>query len=383
MGDRYKYELPISYSACCKVDNLTYFSCNTFNGLFSYDNDIKNIAFVSWFSDEPFLATFIHQKAIRFRNKIVFIPFNSGKISIYDIYTKEIKSILINSSPYAFCIDAVQYEEYVWLFFAHENHSVVKFCLDNYSVEYLISNKDIINNISNYTPWRIFYTPFSISNTKIYGGVWGTNSVFCLDLKTGAWNTRQINIKNIKLSSVVKSEEYYYCTAVKSNYIYKYNISTNQYDILRVSENIEANMDTVYPLITYWKDMLIVVPHSGDCIYSLRDKESVFEVFCKIPEGYDIVSEKDIRISYRRMFQYEIINNQIIVFPFSSTMRLSIDCNNQTCSYVRVCFNKEYVEDIYDKCLQNYLNKMKGNIIDESKQFGFDSFIHYLNKQID
>lgn len=78
-------EKKVAASAVILIDRDIWFSAANRNGLFKYNYDLKKLECVGIFKGEKINAQFLHSEIKKYKNKLIFIPFQANYIDIYDI----------------------------------------------------------------------------------------------------------------------------------------------------------------------------------------------------------------------------------------------------------------------------------------------------------
>lgn len=86
-----KQKMRLSFEAIVSIDeNSAIASAMEFNGLFEVNLDSGECSFLRLFPDEKYNKQRMFAKALKFQNKVIFIPASADKLAVYDLVGKEI-----------------------------------------------------------------------------------------------------------------------------------------------------------------------------------------------------------------------------------------------------------------------------------------------------
>lgn len=100
-----------------RIENTIWFSCVDMNGLFSYDIANGELKLKAVFPQNLLQDTFMHMKMFKYKNNLMFVPFQGKYLYIYDIKKETMKAYAVDDEvKYSHYMTGVQDDNNVYLF---------------------------------------------------------------------------------------------------------------------------------------------------------------------------------------------------------------------------------------------------------------------------
>ncbi len=282
-----------SFNAGFIEGNMIYYSDNFCNSLSAFNLKTNTINFLCQFPDEKENQVFLHKKAFRYGEQVVFIPETAKNIHILNIRTKEINAIPVEKwgeRRFSFC-DATVIGDSIWIMPGNLEQKIVKYSFKKNIVEYITSFKYYVDKSyfnQKQLAWRCCN-----KDEIIYLGVIGSNKII-------SFNTLNNTVKVIESSVEAIDSIYYFCDSFwicsLNGKVYKYDL--NKYNPIKFPSEEKADRPfvivhsqdpTIYFIPSNNNNQIYVINESNEAIaitnlefeYSYNNRFVRYENWCQ------------------------------------------------------------------------------------------------------
>lgn len=350
--------------------NYVWFSNLSFNGLFRTHIRTRETEFVQFFPNESVLAQQLHLKCFLYENHIIFLPWASNKIQIYDIASENMSTLLLDCSK-AYISGVIQKDDILLLFpFFKSGHlykmdmntlEISKCEVFNHSVNDWVSDDRSILSY-NYV-CHDNHVMFAISETKNIG-VW--------DLSTDSLAVEQIKSARISVLSLYNGR--LFASITTDSKLYEINMAIHSEKIIGGNCNSLKKHGSPVPYEWYCvdecNDKLLVYPWNADGIYEIVNNK--LEKRLNISE-FDF---SDTLIDYPVFMGWLTIDNEIWLLPCRLRELLICNSNMSEIESIQLCCKETRVKRIINNELVKQRIKDSGNILFENPELGLDDYLN-------
>lgn len=236
-----------------------YFSSVEFNGLFKKSKNDEYVEYLGPFENEDLQQESLHSRVFLDGNKIFFLPYNGTGISVYDISSKKIDFIRIDSDTDLIAyVNAIKLGE-LWLLFPRYSHwKVLWLDIENMRVWEDGEISSLIETKTGNYEIDLFAT--ILSNEKIYISFYGGSFVGILDIKRKEFCQKEF--AGYRLVNMSQSGEDMWITTLEGDVI-RWNETKG---IERIYE-FNTPMEHPFFYVLNWNYRLFLMPFLLDEIY--------------------------------------------------------------------------------------------------------------------
>ena len=370
----YPFEPCITFTASCQVNNILYFSSNSFNGLFKIDLSTKKQTFLGIFDNCPAFKVNQHRSAYYWNNKIVFAPFICNHVAIFDIETEKTEYIKIKETNDAYYMGSFLDNDNLWLFGGYYTDSFLKINLKTGEVLFSVQLQDCIGKALGIDKKEYIYNAPHIVGNDLYAAVWNTNSVVKFNLTSCEFDFITINEK-IKLSFVSYYADTLFLVDNSTSDILQYSITDKKIEKYTLDEALEDSVNKKYSLVIPINDLIIVLPDFGREVLVINKESKKIEKLCDLPAKFDD-QKKNYRRSWKRFLEYKVCENVVEVMPYKAGMVITIDSDSKKCDGTLYSYSDEMYEKFDEYYKDAYMNmEDKKNVIYENALYTLEDFI--------
>lgn len=370
----YLYDNDITFNDSYIVEGKMYFSCNTLNGLFCYDYEKESLAWVGMFPGEKVLAANLHQRVFEYKGKLYFAPYNATHISVYDYTNGVFDSIEVGQSP-ARGMDALLYNEVLWIFYSNKEHSVICINLENRQVTSLPTYEEMAGKSTFEKQSAALYSSISYDGQFVWGVFWGTDKLFKIDVNDKTWEVISLDKKDLHLKGVAVVGNDIFLLATESR-IYKMKLGK------KGLAEIEKADQSAYVDIINCNGSVVLLPVYGRTVDVISDDRKNVYQLAKLPEEFSLIHSDD-RNNWRSFMFHKCEGDMIWLSPYRGNMMLSISLSNRQCNGQSWCFPDAMLDELWEKHYFNEYVKeeQKKRYIEESEYFSLDGFIDRIGRK--
>lgn len=271
----------LSTTVACIYGEQIWLSCGMFNALYKYDIASKKTEYIGKFEGEPNNGWKLHSISLQVGNRIFFLPDTSKSIHYYDIIKKEMGMIYLGEEGRIESHNGIVYEEKIYFI---TNSSEKKLCI---------------------------------------------------------FNTRNSDIKKLKLPNEFQKVNFLYDTIIIEGNIYFINKNTSKILIYNMKEGrfdiINTNVDEGFGTVTYDGQYIWLSNSNG--VYQVDEKINIIKQI-EYPEKLKLVclsEEKKLEIinfgertnkDEKPFTKSKYAYGKIWLFPFRSRDIYTVDINS-------------------------------------------------------
>lgn len=371
----FPFDIQKTYNAGCWYNDEFYFSANNFNGLFRYNPKTKKEVFISMFEKSPAFMFNIHREAYLWGDKIVFVPYRAGYVSVFNITSQEIECICVSS---IICgMGSALIDDVLWIFGGYKDDCIARVDLLNKEVSSFPVRKsiqEIDKNVEFDKVWN-FYSDVIVINDVMYGALWNTDYIVKFDLVEKEYSLIMLD-QNFRVANICYSNNKLYLSQISSYDIISYDINSSEvscYSGKSVIDEIETTKEQKYCLLAAYDNSVFCVPEEGDVILKTDEIGKKVELYSEL--SYKHPSDTtDVRKRWKRYIRYEIIDGKVVIFPYRDGVEIVISDGKITPELLK------YSDNINDIFLENYKelyidSKKNEDIIFETPLYTLKDFI--------
>ena len=368
----------ISFDGACNIGDKMIVSSLTFNGMLQVNKCDGKANYLKCFENEPLFQKGLHHKVYQYGTKYIFAPDNARGIHVYDTEQKKMRFYeLYDENDKRFrCIDSFINKDKMWLFFAYWEKPIVIFDLNNFSIRYLDVVTEKLPQEFKEREGALFWSQLEKKGDFVYGVFWGTPYFMKLNTSTEEVQIEQLDDIDRKLCTVAYDGEAFWFTQLHSVKILKWDELKKKVTEYAPIGGIEE-APLVYNNIIFVKEKILVVPNEADEIMYFNSKEGVFQTFCKLPEGFDKMSDE--RRRWRRFYSYEILDDIVRLYPANANMMVDVDVVNRITTGLSVVLDVKNDEEYFKQIICSKVeNAYKKSVIVKTNDFGLQDYLKYL-----
>lgn len=327
------------FGDCIKVENNLWFSAANYNGLYCYNLDTKKTIRIADFPNEDLMQWDLHHNMYKYQDSLIFIPYNGGKISIYNIKKEEFTQIEIphlkaNYKVYPDYMAGTLYDDTLYVI-GYAYPGIVKVILSTYEVKivYTVSKLPINSE-------KIFFGSRVETNQNfLYVPCCYDNSILTIDMKCDKVSSIKIGKENNQYFQIIKDNQNFYITTKNSNHILCWNIYNNTFKEIATNFNERNSNSLIY---LGGKYIWIISSISGKiCQVNKLNNEYHYFNF-KYTIGIDYIASYKDGLYFLDYYS----RNWFYINEFGIITDLQNEIQDPRCK-----------EDIWKKFEQNYLNR--------------------------
>lgn len=145
----------LSFASGALQEDIIWTADEKHNGLYKVNLVQERAEFITNFEKENLFMQAMYHRVIPYKDKIYLIPWKAERIAVYDIATKELHYLTLDSEcegPYKFS-EAMQYKNYLYLFPAYAS-AIIRMNLQNEDINYY--------SLEKLTGWRTAVADYSM-----------------------------------------------------------------------------------------------------------------------------------------------------------------------------------------------------------------------------
>lgn len=302
---------------CAKmVDNYIWISVLEFNSLIKIDVNTGYLSFVGRFPAED--ADYqLYSQICNFNNKLVFLPWNTNCITVYDMKTHDFRKISMKRYNYSGTgrfLSAIQENER--LYFISENaKEIVEFDMQKEIIKdvYEQSEKGHTEDFFGYVmPLRTQNDIWKISEKR--GQTWKFNII------SKSYEETELFNRDMTIYTGCSSEEYIWLLA-ESSILYQFTSDGKHYMEYDLSEVLNCKLsgngeERDFFSSIYLQDYLFFIWYRKKCIVRMAVKDSIVQVKEYQINNYDRADfsfgDRLILIEYNRVTIFEGENKRVV-----------------------------------------------------------------------
>lgn len=370
-------EYVVSFDDMYEYNGKVYLSSACFNGLITCNPDGKVIR-VECFPDIENYSILNHRNIHKFENMLFFTPDHVKGIHKLDLTTNSMRFYPFNNETgvrYR-CADSYIWDNKIWLFGALKSNSVICFNPRNNEYKFFDSLLEPIP-VENEKS-IIFNTKLTYHNEHIYGVKNHSNKIVHINLRQKT--TDIITVSDFdNLFGVTYLNKKLYLTMYKSYLVVEYDLITGKEKVIELDKSLSVSQEPLtYSCLAVYDNQVYLV--NCQDYYVARIEKDIIKKFCDFPKGYAQLSDLH-RKKCRPIYNIKTWDKGIRFFPISANMMISVDIGKRTTCGLKVCVDKEWIDNEYRKTyFEGYLNSSgkDKSPIRENEWAGLEMFLKYL-----
>ena len=360
-------------------DGETYFiSSGSFNGMLNYNKKDSTIEYVTSFQNQEPYQGGLHHKVYKYEDNLVFTPNNAKGIHIYDTKHKKMyfHKLFGTDEIRTRCIDALLVEDKLWLFFAYAEKPVVIFDLNTYEIKYFYGIIEKLPMDIRERKLQIFWCPMAKHREIVCGAIWNTSYIVKINMITQQVELCNVGEAHRGLSTLAYDGMNFWFARLRDTSVYKWNEKDNE---IIEYESLDFLDDEVfiYNNIICEHGQVLVIPNKGKKLLCVDEKEKKILEYCSLPDSF--AEFADIRKTYRRFYDYDVINSVIRLFPANANMMVEVDVEKKISVGTTIMLDVDDDENYKKHVLYRYMDIIqKKGIITKSNIIGLKEYLGYL-----
>lgn len=337
---------PINFFDAELINGEWWFSNTNFNALMKMNSETGETEMVSTFEGVPPEEENLHVKTIRHDNLLIFVPYTSNRIHIWDIEKNGfLKSIVIDFKQTGYFINALKDDnDIIWFIPNKLSDSIILFDINKREVSTFdgIKEESDSENIDDTVIWADY------NNNNLYIQIYRKNICFSVDCNSG--KTEKIVFPDSFLGLPFSAyDNKLYLSLFGTSDIFVYDTKTKSYE--RYEINGELKRGTIfYSNIIKVENMLIITPcHCDDII--IYDTEKGEYKKLSFPDGFERTG------AYNICGFYKTGENEIVVFPLRCNQLIKINTDDFSLSTIPFVLSdslKKYSADIINSIFEKH-----------------------------
>ena len=356
-------------------DNYVWFSNQSFNGLFRIHIKTHVTEFVQFFANESLLTQQLHFRCYLDENRIIFLPWASNKIQVYDIASGNISTLVLDCYKAHIC-GVIESNGSLYLFPFFRSGHLYKMDLStskiskceafNYSVNEWMSDEHSI----------LSYNYVSHENQVIFA-VSDTNEIGAWDLSDDRLVKKHINSPRISILSSCNGRRFV-CSATSSK-LSEINMVSHSENLICGKCNLLKNNKSTVPYTWYRIDecngKLFVFPWNADGIYEIVNSKLEQRLSVSTFDFSDTLSE------YPIFMGWVTVGTEIWLLPCRLRTLLICDSNMNVIEGIHLyCEDDNVISAINNELIKQRI-KNSGNILFESPELGLEDFMNAVTTE--
>lgn len=256
-----------------EIDDNIWFSNLYFNALIKLDKLTGQIEIIDKFPNYEIDQVWLYSTVCHINNLLVFVPFRSTEIVVYNIKTEKFISVALDLTKVGkrerYFASAYIYGNYIYMF-PVEAKCIIRYDVQLNSIKYLENGLiDVRSTLPKTT--ECFALQFEIIGKKIYIPFAELNAIAIFNLEKETIDIQYLNITG-GCSTINYFEGYFYMASWKQCKIYRWNNETEE-----IIEYVDfpkefTSGDYMFSSACSMKDRIFFLPIQGNMIISFEIK---------------------------------------------------------------------------------------------------------------
>lgn len=365
-----------SFFAASMVQSKLWFSERRFNGLFQMDLSTLYVRFVCFFPEENILQQHIHRKSIVYNEKIVFLPDKGRSIHVYLVNEDKMLNIPVKvytEQKVPIISDCVIVNHELWIFPGNLDQPLLLFDLETLELEEIWTfniwckkNLPIKNN--GFVFSKIVY------KKDIWASVAHTNIVVRWNISDRTVQSYDTGVNS--LFGIYKSQNGFWLNTLTDESLVLWNPDEHSIKLFPVDSKIKKT-DVMFNQIIEAGQQVYVLPATSNDILCLNADKEYFQKAFEYPAEFKYIEN----LKYAKFFNYEIIDNEIWLFPVGGNGILIINTVDNNAKSISLSVHNDLLIDsepyvtIRKKLLKSALEL---GIVYENEEDTFENFLELL-----
>lgn len=344
---------PVNFFDAELINNEWWFSNLSFNALMKMNSESGETEMISTFEDLSADSENLHVKTIRYDNLLIFIPYKSNRIHIWDIEKNGfLKSIVIDCKQTGYFINAFKDDnDIIWIIPNKLSDSIVLFDINKREISAFDGIKELSysGNADDVIVWA------DHKNNNLYIQVYRKNICFSIECNSG--KTEKIIFPDSFLGLPFSAyDNKLYLSLLGTSDIFEYDTRIKSYERYEINNELERG-NIFYSNIIKVENKLVITPcHSDDVIIYDTEKREYKKL--TFPEGFKRTSV------YNICGFYKMSENEIIVFPARCNQLIKINTDDFSLSTIPFVLSDSLIkhsadmtESLFEKEYHSGLNE--------------------------
>ncbi len=373
----YPYDLHINYCAGTMEADKLIFSSSMFNGLFEYDYYTDEIVFKGLFSGENVLKYPLHQKTLKWRDKLLFVPMSAKELCIYDRKTSDFEYVKLHDWSDAVGMDCILDGDNLWIFYTKKAYFAVRIDLISRDVITIKAPDMDVYGFLRKDVKESLYGNVVMEGRYIYLPLWADKAIVRFNKDTCDYELIHIDMEGLRLVTVAVCDRDIFFTSFKDWNVYQYNLDTKRTKIYEGYATGETPKGILYPVITEVMGKVCLLPEVGNNVMTLKDGKVI--PLCQLPNDFAVI-DNPICKKRRRFYRYEVNGSEITALPYSTNRLLKVNVDTAECTEKELVFDADCIENLFEKVYKPaYIKEQEGKaIVNEGRLYTLKDFINEI-----
>lgn len=368
-------ELSIKTNCAVKTGYDLWYSNNSFNGLFRTDIRSLKTEFVGFFPNEAIDKKHMHIQCVISGSKIIFVPWKSSYIHIYDLETDRFDAVKIadeEESVEPVFAGAVEIGDHLYMFPAVWSGDLYDYDIGLNTVRKIESfrmdcMKMIRNNKAN------LLISASLYEGGIYFALYNSDIIGRYDPDSGKVSFVSTGIEGLSTLSV--SGNRIFVNRIPDDSIYEYDITGKRLipfetdnEVKEGKKTKEGKRSPFYRTIQ-WKEDILSLPWHGEKIYRLKKKTWEIILDCsRCQMGEDE--------GFPCFVGYIAVDDRLWLLPNRADRVLICDSSFSNVQEVELTMSNDSDKERLEKLLA--FAQIRGQVINENEILTLDGYLKHL-----
>ena len=313
---------PLRVLDAVTTKDYIWYSNQTFNGLFRTSIETLHTEFVAFFPDDDLLATGLHYKCFLYGEYLIFLPWLSNKIHLYNMNSGKFSAIELDCDRACFS-DVVKVDDYLLLFPFFSSGHLYKFDLKlMHAVKVDAFNDSVKENI-DLSEGAILSYSYCMCDKKVFFAVADTGYIAVWDIAKEVIETMHVTDERLNILSVCGGR--YFVGSSSDSVLYELNLS--DYSFKQICGDVHTIHGKESPIPYYWSFVwecngrVFANPWNADGIYELDENDLIKRIELS---DYVVFDEN---VLFPVFMCWKIVSDQVWIFPCRTDCLILLDDN--------------------------------------------------------
>lgn len=308
-----------------KINDEYWFAAGNTNGLFRKDLLTGKVTFVGRFQQEDELAARLYSSVAYADDKLIFSPCYADSIAIYDLREGAFSYIPIedgrknSGNKY---LKSVYYRNCIY-FIPFCASSFLKYDVEHGKLEKLDAWDEVRNKYAGHETGSLIIEEICIDHDRIYMFADSTNQVIILNMETGRFEVKQLDISAEERVSTVCRWEKSIWIVTNKNRIYRWDYSEDHLELM-IDFQCDIRNENHYNHLVCATERYIYIVNVYD--KDIRAYDRVNDEFVTIEMSGYVTDKQDDYMSLYYYYDLHVIeHDRICLFSFYDGKYIIID----------------------------------------------------------
>ncbi len=334
----------------------------------------KETVFLGKFEHEMVFSINLYQRALIWKNKIVFVPSVARDLCIYDPREETFEYVKLHNWEKATGIDCFLEGDNLWICYAYKSHFVLKINLESREVVNIKSPDDSIYSDAGKHRKTAFWSGVAFYKDKLYIPLWQEEHIVCLDTKSDDYRVIKLPMKGLQLASIAVFDGKIYFTSYKDWNVYCYDMGLGRIKTYAGTVLGNTAKGFLYPLMITSDNGLYIFPEVGNSVLTIKDNALV-KAF-DLPNDFERISS-DVCNRRKRFYGIVRCSNEITIPPYCTNRMLTFDVESGECRSTELLFDNDYIEEMFKNVYKPaFVKEQRGkDMVTEGRFYTLSDFL--------